>query len=390
MPSVRSTQLPEGEDPFLYGFLPGQSKRMVDLRREIEALNSPMSRKLARVILVSGETGSGKGRVAKAIQGHLEYLTLGQSAEFMGEPQLDPSRFDQRSVLLPGLGDELFISQLCGFKKGTFTGAVNDSKGLLREQVTGSILLDEIGDLRLPSQTSLLEILDDLRFRPLGGSIHEVHPVQCRLIAATNKPLSKMVEAGQFREDLLFRLKRVEIKVPPLRERREDIPMLVEKELEELRTIVLDENNGVDVRMDPGVFRVSGEDLDWAMGCRWPGNVRELQGAVRKLCILRQSRPETNLEDCVDKVTSNPTDQGNGGLEEIVRKRLIQDLDSGSNAGGSINDYRRAFDSQLRLALVKVLDSLAPEERTRLIPKTARQALHNYRHWGDMPSGGSE
>jgi DNA-binding NtrC family response regulator len=207
-------------------------------------------------VLITGETGTGKEVAARAIHG------------------LSPFK-DKPLVVCDcaAIPENLFESELFGYKKGAFTGADKDKRGLFEEADRGTIFLDEIAEIPPAVQAKLLRVLESHEFRPLGGS--ESVSVDVRVLAATNKDLAEMVRAGTFREDLLHRLNKVVIELPPLRERPEDIPLLVRHFLQ-----TACRNFGKNVR---GVSR---EVQKLFLKYTWPGNVRELANVLESAAML--------------------------------------------------------------------------------------------------------
>jgi two-component system, NtrC family, response regulator len=201
-------------------------------------------------VLITGETGSGKELFAWAIH-------------------QNSSRADKSFVVVDcaALPDTLVESIIFGHEKGAFTGADKARDGLIRQAHGGTLFLDEIGELPLAVQKSFLRVLQERRFRPVGGERETASSF--RLISATNKDLKQMVEGGKFREDLLFRIKTFLIELPPLRERKEDIRELLVHYMSQLCA-----------RYSIGVKGFSPEFLDALMAYDWPGNVRELIGAL--------------------------------------------------------------------------------------------------------------
>ena len=206
-------------------------------------------------VLVHGETGTGKTMVARRIH------------------ELSP-RADQRFVAIncSAFQEQLLESELFGYEKGAFTGAVTAKNGLVEVASGGSLFLDEIGDMSSAMQAKLLQVLDDGEYRRVGGT--EIRKVNVRIIAASNKDLKLEVKQGRFREDLLFRLNVIHLKMPPLRDRRDDIPILIEHFLERFR-----------LQGQPRK-QVSPEALQLLIAYSWPGNVRELANAIEGLILL--------------------------------------------------------------------------------------------------------
>ncbi|MCB9700842.1 MAG: sigma 54-interacting transcriptional regulator [Myxococcales bacterium] len=209
--------------------------------------------------LIRGETGSGKELVARAIH---------QTSARRRGPFV--------AVNCAGLTDTLLSSQLFGHVKGAFTGATRDQPGLFESASGGTIFLDEIGDISLSMQRSLLRVLQEREVVRVG----ETHPrkVDARVLAATHRDLEAMTMAGEFREDLLYRIRIARVRVPPLRERMEDIPALVEGFLADPRV-----TGGKTIRgITPAALRR-------LQGHRWPGNVRELKAAIEHAVIHTRS-----------------------------------------------------------------------------------------------------
>jgi len=207
-------------------------------------------------ILIQGESGTGKELVARAIHAN--------------SPRTDRSFVTVNSGNLP---PDLLESTLFGHVKGAFTGAVYPKKGLFDLADKGSIFFDEMGNIPLETQAKLLRAMQEREFMRLGGM--ETIKVDVRIIAATNVDLRKMVEDGRFREDLFYRLHVITIQLPALRERKSDIPLLVQHFL----TKYGEENNKRDLELTP-------DALDLLMDYDWPGNVRELENAIERAVVL--------------------------------------------------------------------------------------------------------
>ncbi|MEO2065374.1 MAG: sigma-54 dependent transcriptional regulator, partial [Desulfurobacteriaceae bacterium] len=207
-------------------------------------------------VLVLGESGVGKEVVAKAIHS----LSPRKGAPFV-------------AINCAALPPELLESELFGYKRGAFTGAVSNKKGLIEKADGGTLFLDEIGDMPLPLQAKLLRFLETRRFIPLGST--EEKEVDVRVIAATNKNLKEEIRKGNFREDLYYRLATIVIEIPPLRERREDIPLLVEYFTKEFS-----KKYGKEIK------RISSGFINYLMELPLEGNVRELKNIVEREVIL--------------------------------------------------------------------------------------------------------
>lgn len=212
-------------------------------------------------ILITGETGTGKDFLARLIH------------------DMSPRR-DHLFIKTncPGLTASLFESELFGHAKGAFTGAENQRLGRFELADKGTIFLDEIGELPIDLQAKLLQVLQEQKFERVGESTST--PVDARVVAATNKNLMEGVKTGLFRQDLFYRLETVTINVPPLRERPEDIPLLVQNI-----------NQTESERMNREAPIYTGDVLEFLSKYHWPGNVRELKNMVKRLIILQPGQP---------------------------------------------------------------------------------------------------
>jgi DNA-binding NtrC family response regulator len=215
-------------------------------------------------VLILGESGTGKELVARAIHAH-------------GPHSAKPFIAVDCSSLVP----TLIESELFGYVKGAFTGAVRSKDGLLASAEGGTIFLDEVGELPLDLQAKLLRALQEKEIRPVGAS-HTV-AINVRILAATNRDLAGMVEQGRFRKDLYYRLNVVNLRIPALRERRQDIPHLVAHFLERLG------------REKNTTFTLDDEALRTIVDYDWPGNVRELEHVIERACAL-SSDPVLHLD----------------------------------------------------------------------------------------------
>jgi two-component system response regulator AtoC len=212
-------------------------------------------------ILLTGESGSGKDYLAQYIHKH---------SDRAGGPFF--------SVNCAAISPQLAESELFGHEKGSFTGAVARKRGILELAEGGTLLLNEIGELSLPLQAKLLTFMDTKKFPRVGGE-KEIS-VNARLIAATNRDLKQEVDAGRFRQDLFYRINVMSISVPPLRERMEDIPLLVQEILTKLREVL-------QIHELPIVNR---EVIAALNGYDWPGNVRELRNVLERALILSRGK----------------------------------------------------------------------------------------------------
>lgn len=237
---------------YKYDSMIGKSKPMQTLYGLLDKIKNADS-----TVLIQGENGTGKELIAKAIH-------------------YNSARKDKAFVIqnCSAFNDNLLESELFGHVKGSFTGAVRDKKGLFEMADKGTFFLDEIGDTSPTMQVKLLRVLQEGTFTPVGAV--EPRRVDVRIIAATNRNLKEMVEQGTFREDLYYRLNVINLRVPPLRERKEDIPLLAEYFLNKAQ-----EGN-------PGSQRkiLTKRALEKLYDYPWPGNVRELQNEMERLVVL--------------------------------------------------------------------------------------------------------
>jgi DNA-binding NtrC family response regulator len=234
----------------------GSSPGMVEVYKNIGAVSKTPNN---TTILILGESGTGKEMVARQIhdfgdQAAAPYLALNMTA----------------------LPDTLIESELFGYEKGAFTGATQQKAGQFELAGEGTLFLDEIGSISPGVQQKLLRVLQEREFRRVGGS--RTLPIHCRIVAATNSDLNALTQSGEFRADLFHRLKGVAIRIPPLRERREDIPRLAEYFIH---------FNARELNRKPPTM--DHQTIDLLMKYEWPGNVRELKNAIASAIILNRS-----------------------------------------------------------------------------------------------------
>jgi PAS domain S-box-containing protein len=248
-------------------------------------------------VLIQGETGTGKEVLAKAIHS----LSLHNEGPFI-------------AVNCGALPDTLLESELFGYKKGAFTGAGQDKKGRFALARNGTLFLDEIGDISQALQVRLLRVLQDHTFEPLGSTKSE--KTNARIIAATNKDLYALVSEGKFREDLYYRINVLCINLPPLRNRKEDIPLLIDSFIQRFNQI-----------QKKNIKRVSAEVLSFFMSYNWPGNIRELENVIERAFILCSSDiiKMRHLPDEMYSLSENPIETKNiKRLKDIVETQAVK------------------------------------------------------------------
>jgi two-component system nitrogen regulation response regulator NtrX len=292
--------------------LRGLTQSMADLRSQVESryeivgTSYPIRQVLERIekvaptdarVLITGENGTGKELVARAIH------RLSSRAE---RPFVE--------VNCAAIPSELIESALFGHMKGSFTGAVADSAGKFEQADTGSLFLDEIGDMSRDAQAKVLRALEQGVVTRVGGS--KPIEVDVRVVAATNKDLEREIEEGNFREDLFYRLNVVPIHMPPLRERRDDIPMLVQH-----FTDIMTRREG----MSPRSFETAA--IERLESFSWPGNVRELRNTVERLLILA-SGDSVRADDVDLLATGRSAGGGLGG--ELLSTENFSDFKDGA------------------------------------------------------------
>jgi DNA-binding NtrC family response regulator len=255
------------EERYRIDGLVGRSTVMRDLAQLLEIVAATSS-----TVLITGETGTGKELAAKAI-----HHNSGRRA--------------QRLVAIncSAIPETLLEAELFGHVRGAFTGAVATRQGRFEQAHKGTIFLDEVGTMSPALQAKLLRVLQEREFERVGDS----HPIKVdvRVIAATHSDLEKMVSEGTFREDLFYRLNVIPVKVPPLRDRRDDIPLLVQHFLKKLSN---------DLGRSPATM--SQEALRRLMAYHWPGNVRQLENVVERALAFSQGRPQVELQDLTPEV----------------------------------------------------------------------------------------
>ncbi|MBZ5646835.1 MAG: sigma-54 dependent transcriptional regulator [Acidobacteriia bacterium] len=268
----------------------GQSAAMKKVFDSIETVASTDA-----TVLVTGDSGTGKELVARAIHA------------------MSPRRYNPLVVIHCGaLTETLLESELFGHEKGAFTGAQYRKKGKFEIAEGGTVFLDEIGDISLKTQTDLLRVLQEREIVRVGGN--QPIKVDFRCIAATNKDLEKLIEEGKFRPDLFYRLNVFRIEIPPLRDRKEDIPLLVDNFMRKFSA-----------SMNKRVANVAPSAMALLQNYDWPGNVRELENAVERAMVVA-SEPELREQDFTLKLKPQEA-EGGKTLEDIERLHILHVLE---------------------------------------------------------------
>ncbi len=272
-----------------FGNIIARSPRMLDIFDTI--------RKIAEfktTVLITGESGSGKELIARAIH--------------FNSPRANKPFIAINCSAIP---ETLLESELFGYVKGSFTGANRDKKGLFEEASGGTLFLDEVGDLPLSLQVKLLRAIQEEEVRRVGAS--QTQKIDVRIITATLRNLAEEIKKGSFREDLFYRLNVLPIHLPPLRERKEDVPLLVDNFLKKFNK-----------ELGKNVSKTSPEALQHLMDYSWPGNVRELENTVERAMVL-ESGPEllaAHLPDNVKNIEINPAIRA-AANELSIKKMMV-------------------------------------------------------------------
>ena len=288
----------EVESRYHFHRLIGKSTAMQTIYDLIERISGSSNN-----VLITGESGTGKELVAKAIH----YSGSRKGGRFI-------------AINCAAIPETLLESELFGYKRGAFTDAKTDKKGLLFEANGGTLFLDEVTEMPLMLQAKLLRVIEEREVRPLGDT--NAYPLDVRIVSSSNRNIKDVIRQGRFREDLYYRLKVIDIELPPLRERKEDIPLLVEHFIEKFAR-----------EAKKNVSGVSEEALKALINYTWPGNVRELENVMQRAITLCQHDvilPEDLPAPILQESEENLIDKGLRGeytaeqLEkEYIRRVLI-------------------------------------------------------------------
>jgi len=280
---------PSDPDPNTPVMLIGHSRAMAEIYKTIARVAVGKS-----TVLIQGESGTGKELVARSIHGHS-----------------DRTKKPYLAINCAAVPEQLLESELFGYARGAHSTATTDKPGLFELASGGTLLLDEVGDMSLTLQAKLLRVLEDSETRRLGDT--RTVRTDVRLIASTNKDLSKLIREEKFRSDLFYRLNVVSITLPPLRERKEDIPALVEHFIRKYNA-----------HSHKAVSDAAPEVLAAFQTYPWPGNVRELENVIERAVILN-SKSRIMLED-IPLPAKLPQAGGTQSLEEMERRHIVQVL----------------------------------------------------------------
>ncbi|HSR11744.1 MAG TPA: sigma-54 dependent transcriptional regulator, partial [Thermodesulfobacteriota bacterium] len=297
----------------------GQSAAMQRVYNFIERISGS-----SRNVLLTGESGTGKELVARAIH----YTSLWKQGPFV-------------AVNCAAIPETLLESELFGYKKGAFTDAKTDKKGLIFEADEGTLFLDEITEMPMTLQAKLLRVIENregegpfirLEVRPLGDTVS--YPLDVRIISASNRDIKSLIQKERFREDLYYRLKVIDIELPPLRERREDIPLLIRHFIDKFNR-----------EMKKGITGIAEDCLRILLDYPWPGNVRELENVLQRaltLCqqkeILAQDLPSSMVQAVDENVISKAL-KGRFSLDELEKeyiRRVLSEVDGNKTKAAEI------------------------------------------------------
>jgi DNA-binding NtrC family response regulator len=276
----------EVESRYHFHHLIGKSPSMQRIYDLIERISESSGN-----VLITGESGTGKELVARAIH----YNGSRKEGPFI-------------ALNCAAIPETLLESELFGYKKGAFTDAKSDKKGLIFEAKEGTLFLDEITEMLPTLQAKLLRVIEEREVRPLGDT--NSYPFDVRIISTTNQDIQALIQGGRFREDLYYRLKVIDMELPPLRERREDIPLLIQHFVAKFSR---------DVKKN--VSGVSGDALKILLNYSWPGNIRELENVIQRAITLGQH--EMVLPEDLPPLMTREMD--GDGFEKALQKRYTVD-----------------------------------------------------------------
>jgi DNA-binding NtrC family response regulator len=293
----------EVESRYHFHHLIGISPSMQKIYDFIERISDTSSN-----VLITGESGTGKELVAKAIH----YNGIRKEGRFI-------------AVNCAAIPETLLESELFGYKKGAFTDAKSDKKGLIFEANEGTLFLDEITEMPLTLQAKLLRVIEEREVRPLGDT--NSYPIDVRIISTSNRDIESSVKQGRFREDLYYRLKVIDIEMPPLRERKEDMPLLIQHFITKFSN-----------EFKKNILEASEDALKLLINYSWPGNVRELENVIQRAItlgqhevILPEDLPASFIQKTDEKLFEKAMEEKFtlGQLEKEYIKRVL--IETGGN-----------------------------------------------------------
>jgi len=302
------------EGKYAFGEIVGRGPAMARILQLVEKVIPSDS-----TVFVEGETGTGKELIARAIH----YNGPRRERRFLAQN-------------CAALSETLLESELFGHRKGAFTGATSEKKGLFELADGGTVFLDEVGDMSVAMQAKLLRVLQEGEVRPVGAT--ESRKVDFRLLAATNKDLDAEVRAGRFRQDLYFRLRVFPIRLPPLRERHEDIPALAQHFLGRFSR-----------EMGKGIAGITAAALDLLAGYPFPGNVRELENELERAANLVEPEGWITPELLSDRIRGVPPGAGRPGEREGRLKEAVEGVEQRlihealARHGGNVSEAARSL-----------------------------------------------
>ena len=266
--------------------------------RQISEL-APLVAASSSTVLINGETGTGKELLARAIHG----MSKRAAKPFV-------------AINCGALPDTLLESELFGYRKGAFTGATQDKPGLFARAAGGTLFLDEIGDISPALQIRLLRVLQEHTYEPLGGT--RAVSTDARVVAATHRDLAELVKNGRFREDLYYRINVIRLELPPLRRRKEDIPLLVEHFIERFNRL-----------QQKNIAGISPAALELLFAHDWPGNVRELENVIERafvICTSDRIAPENLPEELTGRTAKNRSGGIGAAVNQAERQSILAAL----------------------------------------------------------------
>ena len=305
----------ELKERYSFGNMIGKAHNMEQVFDLIDTVSDSRA-----TVLVTGESGTGKELVARA----LHYNSPGSAAPFI-------------RLNCAALPKELMESELFGHEKGAFTGAIKQTRGRFEMADGGTLLLDEISEIDPALQAKLLRVLQEREFERVGSA--QTIKVDVRIVATTNRDLTRQIDEGRFREDLYYRLNVIEIALPSLRERRDDVPALVRSFIERYNS----ENN-------KNIESISDEAMDLLMQYEWPGNVRELENYIERAVVVARG-PHLETRDFPQKLSAGPSATGDQGIQvgltvqEMERRLIMKTLEA---CGGNRTEAATMLDISTR------------------------------------------